>query len=60
MVKRFIVTVQHDKGIANLTINADNEETAKKMIMDIECCPLCAIIKVVEKKETKRKTLINL
>jgi hypothetical protein len=43
----YLVRVKHDEGYLNIRIHATGEEAAKKMVMEIEGCPIGAITKVV-------------
>jgi ribosomal protein L37AE/L43A len=43
---KYRVTVKHDNGKIRLTVPATSEEKAKKIVMDYENCPECAIVKV--------------
>jgi len=41
------ITTKHDNGKITTTVNAYNVQDAKERIMRAECCPECAIVKVV-------------
>ena len=55
-VKQYKVTLQHDNGIVHITVNATSEDSAKNIIMDVERCPLRAILEVEEVKDFQRDT----
>lgn len=45
-MKKYKVTLKHDKGIVKLTTSAHNEEQAREIIMKHEGCPESAILKI--------------
>ena len=36
-IKQYKVTLQHDNGIVHITVNATSEDSAKNIIMDVNC-----------------------
>lgn len=45
-MKTYCVTVKHDNGKCRISLMAQNEDAAKRMIMKAENCPECAIQKI--------------
>ena len=58
-IKQYKVTLQHDNGIAHITVNATSEDSARKIITDVERCPLRAILEVKEVKDLQRELQEN-
>ena len=58
-IKQYKVTLQHDNGIAHITVNATSEDSAKNIIMDVERCPSRAILEVEEVKDFQKEIQEN-
>lgn len=58
-IKQYKVTLQHDNGIATITVNATSEDSAKNIIMDVERCPLRAILEIEEVKDFQKEIQEN-
>jgi hypothetical protein len=55
-IKTYRATLKHDKGKVKLRVTSlSGEEGAIEMIMAVENCPRCAIIKIKELKPKKRR-----
>lgn len=54
---RFVVTLKHDNGTHRIVVNTKDEATAKKLVMEAEGCPECAIVSVASVKEFKVVTV---
>jgi len=46
MIKEYIASVKHDKGVIRIRTTGSTIDTAKKKIMEYEGCPECAIISI--------------
>lgn len=58
-IKQYKVTLQHDNGIVHITVNATSEDSARNIIMDVERCPLRAILEVKEVKDLQKEVQEN-
>lgn len=54
-IKQYKVTLQHDNGIVTITVNATSEDSARKIITDVERCPLRAIKKIEVVRDMQRE-----